>query len=144
MNWYLSLVFLANLSLAVAVEDTVLSPDDDQSKSDSIATVDAASTEPINRINLMKLLSNDGFDEAIARVDAAIAEKPNDSALANLDLTLAIGLMRSKPEAAKRRLADLVERTLAHERLDVASATALSAACNYLVQMTPDRGPDEA
>lgn len=90
--------------------------------------------ETFNREIFSKLLSGGQLDEAAAKLDAALAEAPEDSQLLTMELQLALMLTRTKAEDASKRFAGLASKLMSKETLDPRSTSLLMQVTMMRVQ----------
>ena len=84
------------------------------------------SDEVFNREVFSNLLRTGKVDEAIAKLDTALANAPDDVQLLSMEVQAASFLaMQSKPEEGRKRLAALTTKLLAKPELDMPSASVL-------------------
>ncbi len=96
---------------------------------------DEKKTEKVfNREVFSKLLSSGKLDEAATKLDAAIADAPNDSQLLSMELQLAMMFSRSNAEESKKRFAALSTKLMAKEKLDIPSSMLLMQATMMRIQ----------
>ena len=96
---------------------------------------DAAATEKkgdeekdeavFNREVFSKLITAGKLDEAAAKLDAAVANAPNDPNLFSMELQLASMLSRTNADESKKRAAALTEKLMAKEELNGSAAMQL-------------------
>ncbi len=90
--------------------------------------------EVFNREVFSKLLSGGKMDEAATKLDAAIADAPDDMQLWNMELQLAMMLGRSNADESKKRLAALNTKLMAKDKLDLSASMLLMQATTMRVQ----------
>ncbi|MDX1927362.1 MAG: TlpA disulfide reductase family protein [Pirellulaceae bacterium] len=87
-----------------------------------------------NREVFSKLLAANKFEEAATRLDAAIADAPDNSQLLSMEYQLAMMLNRTNAEESKKRVAALAEKLMAKEELDASASMLLSQTVMMRVQ----------
>jgi thiol-disulfide isomerase/thioredoxin len=120
-------------ALAVTVSSFDLScfAQEEPAKTPSVETTARDSGEFL-KVELMRLLKAKKFDQAMAVLDAAIEEAPNDSKLPPLELSVALALRTDNPKLMVERLTKMSERLLKLDTIDEETAS-------HLVKVTYDR-----
>lgn len=112
-----------------------------EKKGDEEDKEDKDASEPVfNREVFTKLLAAGKMEEAAKKLDAALAESPNDSQLVSMEYQL---VSRMKPEESKPRMESLAHKLMAREELDAMSAMILSQTAMMRSQMDRDMQYDD-
>ena len=136
--WSLAVVGALSSSGMVCLQPSAVWGYDDSTaeKKDEKAD-DKKSEEAFNREVFSKLLAANKVDEAIEKLDMALAAAPEDSQLLSMELQAASYLMRSNQEESSKRFSSVTSKLLGKPELDIASASVLMQA--VMVRSQVDR-----
>lgn len=133
--WSLAVVGALSTSSVVCLQPSPAWGYDEPSTAENKGDEEEKSTDQVfSREVFSKLLAAGKLDEATAKLDAAIAEAPEDGKLLSMEYQLASMLSRKQPEVSKQRFTAMADKLMAREKLDSASSMYLSQAASWLVQ----------
>ncbi len=99
--------------------------------------------KPLDQATFRKMLTAGELDELAKKVDAGLAERPEDSTLIGMNSTLAMYLIRQQPEAARARFEAQLQRLLAIKELNSSCSSSLSTAVGYLIQLNKEMSSEQ-